>query len=404
MRTISARAARATSGHLRVALRGDLEAVSQALPHRQQMMRSGRAAAGGSAAGFEPAAFGRPCRRRSIRAGTGPGLRVLSARASARSSAASRSAGSPWRSPCSGRRSISSIIAAVWPRQDFVEVGAGDAARFGRGERVAAAAAVVGEDLGAGAAGDLGRRRAGDAGVCADVGGDVVEILAGDDVGRHRDRRVVVARPRELDLGLDDAFDRVAVLAGCRAPRRRRRRGWGRSGAVVPACASVWQVPHFWMKRTRPRVGVGGGRAAARGGQRDGRQGGEGEQRADGVRRAWASTARSAPESICRGRRRKRLARACRSGRLEAIRTNSQTEREEGAQMQVRDGMSEVVADGRPVAHAARGGGDDGREGDRRGAGQRRRDAGARASSPSATSCSRSAAARIPTPSGSPTT
>ena len=42
--------------------------------------------------------------------------------------------------------------------------------------------------------------------------------------------------------------------------------------------------------------------------------------------------------------------------------------------MQVREGMSEVVLTVGPEAHTARGGGDDDREGDRRGAGHRRRD------------------------------
>src|SRR6185503_20275567 len=93
--------------------------------------------------------------------------------------------------------------------QDFVEVGPGDATRFGRRQGVAAAAAVVGEDLGAGAAGNFGRCRAGGPRVETDVGGDVLEVLAGDHVGGHRDRRIVVARPRVLDLRLDYAFHRV---------------------------------------------------------------------------------------------------------------------------------------------------------------------------------------------------
>ena len=65
-----------------------------------------------------------------------------------------------------------------------------------------------------GAAGHARRRRAGDAGVGADVGGDVVEVLPGDDVARHRDRWIAVVGPRVLDLGLDDPFDRLPALAG----------------------------------------------------------------------------------------------------------------------------------------------------------------------------------------------
>src|ERR1041384_7811014 len=79
---------------------------------------------------------------------------------------------------------------------------------------MAAATAVVGEDLGAGAAGYGRGRCAGHARVFADVGGDVVEILPFDDVGWHRDRRVVGYGPRVLDLRLDHAFDRAACLAG----------------------------------------------------------------------------------------------------------------------------------------------------------------------------------------------
>ncbi len=79
---------------------------------------------------------------------------------------------------------------------------------------MAAAAAAVGEDLGAGAARHLRRRRPGHARVGADVGGDVLEVLAADDVGRHRGGRVVRRRARVLDLGLDDPLDRAAGLAG----------------------------------------------------------------------------------------------------------------------------------------------------------------------------------------------
>src|SRR4051812_788254 len=64
--------------------------------------------------------------------------------------------------------------------QSFFERRAGDAAGAGGFEGVAAAAAVAGEDLGAGAAFDFRRGGAGDAGPFADVGGDVVEVLAGD--------------------------------------------------------------------------------------------------------------------------------------------------------------------------------------------------------------------------------
>ena len=77
--------------------------------------------------------------------------------------------------------------------QDFVEVGAGHATRFGGREGMAAAAAVVGEDLGTGASRNPRRRGAGHTGVHADVGGDVVEVLAGDDLSGHRDGGVVVA-------------------------------------------------------------------------------------------------------------------------------------------------------------------------------------------------------------------
>src|SRR6185312_11700801 len=76
--------------------------------------------------------------------------------------------------------------------EDFVEVRAGGAAGIGGGERVAATAAVVGEDLGAGAAFDFRRRRPGHTRVLAEVGGDVVEVLALGGIGGHRGGRIAV--------------------------------------------------------------------------------------------------------------------------------------------------------------------------------------------------------------------
>src|SRR6202000_3181225 len=101
------------------------------------------------------------------------------------------------------------------------------------GRRVDATAAVIGEDLGAGATGDFRRGRAGDAGVLADVGGDVVRVRSFGDVGGHRGRRVAVRGARVVDLVLDDAFDRGVVeatdFARCREGvvevRPDRRRG-----------------------------------------------------------------------------------------------------------------------------------------------------------------------------------
>ena len=181
--------------------------------------------------------------------------------------------------------------------QDFVQVGTGDATRARRSERVAATAAVVGEDLGAGTAGDLGWRSAGNSGVEADVGGDVLEILARDDVGGHRDRRVAVAGPWVLDLGLNHAFDRVATLA--RSPRS--------SEGVVEVGTDLCRCPRlrkgvadaaFLDEQNPATLGVSAARAAARCGQRHGRQGGENEKQADWVGEL-GHTARSAPESIC---------------------------------------------------------------------------------------------------------
>ncbi len=138
---------------------------------------------------------------------------------------------------------------------------------------MATAAAVVGKDLSAGAAGNFGRRRAGDAGVEADVGGDVLEVLAGDHVGGHRDRRVVVARPRELDLSLDHAFDRVAALA------RFARRGEG----IVEIGADLRRRPRlrhrvadaaFLNEEDASASGIGAAGAAAGRRQRNGGQGG----------------------------------------------------------------------------------------------------------------------------------
>jgi hypothetical protein len=151
------------------------------------------------------------------------------------------------------------------PRQHFGQVRAGVAAGpFDAFQRVAAAAAVVGEDLGAGAAFDFRRCRAGDAGPLADVGGNVGKVLAGDDLGGHRDGGVAVARPRVLDLCLDDAFDGVAVLADF--PRRREGvievRALDAAGAGLRhrvAAAAVLD------EQGAAAGGVGAGRAAAAG-------------------------------------------------------------------------------------------------------------------------------------------
>ena len=97
---------------------------------------------------------------------------------------------------------------------------------------------------------------------------------------RHRDRGVAVARPRVLDLGLDDAFDRVAVLADF------ARRGEG----VVEVGADLRRGPGLGQgvadaalldEEDAAALGVGAGRAAAGGDSDERRQGGEGEQRAD---------------------------------------------------------------------------------------------------------------------------
>ena len=222
-----------------------------------------------------PLGFARPCRpaarrlcRRSIRPGTGPGLRVL--RGSAFLSKFERHhvrPGSPWRSLAFG-----STIDFVDHRRALAAAGL----RRGRARRcrpTCAAASVwqppqplLAKTWAPGPPGTLGGAAPGTPAQLADVGGDVVEVLAADHVGRHRDRRVVGARARDLDLALRPSPSIVSSRPRrLRARRRRRRRGWGRSCAVVPASASVWQVPHFWMKRTRPRLDVRGGGAAARG-------------------------------------------------------------------------------------------------------------------------------------------
>ena len=158
--------------------------------------------------------------------------------------------------------------------------------------------------------GTLGGAAPGTPAYSADVGGDVLEVLAGDDVGGHRDGGVVVARPRDTRPGPRRRPRSCRRPRRRRGRRRRRRRGRARSAPVVPAWAIAWQVPHFWMKRTRPRSTSAllvpqpeaGSATAARAARTSrGRMGfGELGHRA----------ARSAPESICRGRRRKPLARA----------------------------------------------------------------------------------------------
>jgi hypothetical protein len=199
-----------------------------------------------------------------------------------------------------------SVIAASHRRslagQDFVEIRTDRPARLRLGQRVAAAAAVVGEDLRPGPACDRGRRRAGHAGVATDVGGDVLEVLAGDDPGRHRGGGVVGARPRILDLRCDDPLDRLVVLT--RGPR-------GGEGVVqvgtdlggraglghLMADAALLNEEH-----AAPLL-VGRARSAAGRGERDRRESGEGEKDAGRVR--WLGhghAARSAPESIRRGR------------------------------------------------------------------------------------------------------
>ena len=210
--------------------------------------------------------------------------------------------------------------------KDFIEVGAGHAARFGRGQGVAATAAVVGEDLGAGAAGNFGRSRAGNACVEADVSGDVLEVLTGDDVGGHRDRRVAVARPRVLDLGLDDAFDRVATLAGF----ARRAKGIVEIGADLrcgPRLGQRVADAAFLDEEDASAGSVGAAGAAAGGGSAMAAR----AARASSGRIGFGSfaSARGAPESIC-GPPRKLLVAGRGSGRLEAIHTNSANRRRGG--------------------------------------------------------------------------
>jgi hypothetical protein len=184
--------------------------------------------------------------------------------------------------------------------EHFVEVGAGHPARAGGGERVAGAAAAVGEHLGAGTARDFRRRRPGYPGPFAEVGGDVVELLAGDDVARHHDGVAPLIRPRELHLGLDDPFDRVAVLADFA----------GGGEGVVEVGADLRRGPRLregvagaaFLHEEGPAAGGVGGRGAAPGHRREHRtKGGEEQQRADEFQMHWAGhIGRSRPESICR--------------------------------------------------------------------------------------------------------
>ncbi len=60
----------------------------------------------------------------------------------------------------------------------------------------------------------------------------------------------------------------------------------GPISAVVPAWARTWQTPHFWMKRTRPRVVSALVVPQPDAATTTPREGGEGEQRADELRRA----------------------------------------------------------------------------------------------------------------------
>src|SRR5262249_20135551 len=143
------------------------------------------------------------------------------------------------------------------------------------GQRVAATAAVVGEDLRAGAAFDFRRLRAGDAGVFADVGGDVVEVGALDQVGGHRGGRVAVRGARILDLVLDDPFDRRCVEAArgaCRGERVIEIRADGAAGAGLGQRVAA---AAFGAEEDAP-VGDVGARGAAAGDREHGRYQGEG--------------------------------------------------------------------------------------------------------------------------------
>ena len=81
---------------------------------------------------------------------------------------------------------------------------------------MAAAAAVVGIDLGAGAlAGRFRRLDAGNSGDGRDIGGDVLEVIAFEDAGGHGHAGVVTVDVlRTVNLGPDDALDRVGIHAG----------------------------------------------------------------------------------------------------------------------------------------------------------------------------------------------
>ena len=161
-----------------------------------------------------------------------------------------------------------------------------------------AATAVVGEDLGARTTFDFRRSGAGDAGPFADVGGDVIEVLAGDDVAGHRDAGVAVDLAWERDLRLDDAFHRVGVVAD-------RARGGERIVEVGTDLGGGPGLRQFvadaaLLDEERAAVfGVGAGRAAARSGHHEGDQREEREQRAERFRGAIHG-AQGERESICR--------------------------------------------------------------------------------------------------------
>ena len=110
---------------------------------------------------------------------------------------------------------MSVLISSVGhPGEDLVEVRSDGAVRPGGGERVAGAAAVVGEDLAARAARRGRGLDAGNAGDRADVCGDVLGVGAGDEVGGHVGGVGRVGLARMFDLVADDALDRVLVHAG----------------------------------------------------------------------------------------------------------------------------------------------------------------------------------------------
>ncbi len=173
---------------------------------------------------------------------------------------------------------------------------------------------------------------------------------------------------------VDDPFDRRAGLAGFA----------GGGEGVVEVGADLGAGPGlghfvadaaFLHEQGAAALHVGGRGAAAGSREGDRRERGEHGQEAgwvrseghlqSGAKRAGVYT--SEPP-------RKRLAVPGESGRLEAILTTAEPRKEStdaGTGWDVGGGPHR-----RPLAHAARGGGDDGREGNRRGAGRRRRAAG----------------------------